>query len=172
MIQKRSAAIALVLLVTNAAAQEGRIINNGGGLSEIPPPPPQPPRAPIGGGGGGLSVVPPPPRAPIGPPEAPPPRAPLGGGRNGPPRLLPGGDMEGFALAENTAPGTKVYTLRSVNSPHFISIKFCSRISLSVKVDLFFLCIPNVPIYPCMSVLYLPSQYLSYLRVYTSSIYC
>jgi hypothetical protein len=146
MIQKRSAVIVLVLLLNGAAAQEGRIINNGGGLSEIPPPPPQPPRAPIGGGGGGLSVVPPPPRAPIVPPEAPPPRVPLGGGRNGPPRLLPGGDMEGFALAENTAPGTKVYTLRSVNSPILFQLNSVHVLRVTcVNVDLFFIFFSHFP---------------------------
>ena len=70
-------------LPRTAYGQEPRIINAGAnGLSEIPPPAPL---SPLNGGGG---------------------RA------NGAPRLLPGGDLEGFALAENSAPGTKVYTLR------------------------------------------------------------
>jgi hypothetical protein len=120
----------LVALLPSTACQEARIINNGGGLSEIPPPsslPPQPPPPPslpqqglVGGGGspqglvgGGGS-----PQGLVGGGGSP--QGLVGGGGgggrrpNGAPRLLPGSDLEGFALAENSAPGTKVYTLRYV----------------------------------------------------------
>ena len=67
----------------------------------------------------------------------------LVGSVNGRPRLIPGNDLNGFSLFENTPVGSKIYTLRWVTFNAAVSINQFVCVSVSPKG---FSLIENTPV--------------------------